>query len=329
MPIQGFSKLFGAALALGLILPAISGVQADEDPEECDPTHDKLCAVPVPGAFLLAYTLEEAARILPFWGNLTVQENRTIGAGGASASVNLSTHASWSLSGAGPTPPGDAEPVVTCADIRGCPDLIVDRRDYFADLRLRNEFIEEGDCNIEEGNTQQGIRRMLRFTFTTPNVGEGDLIVGDPDDAPDVFEWGTCHGHWHFSGYADYRLWTPSGYQQWREIRDADPDAVPDDIFAAYPGLLDEVVTGHKQGFCVMDVKRHDLTAPSSGYHCNNQGISLGWADSYIASLDGQFIDITDVPQGWYVFEAEANPDRALEEMVYTNNAETLVLFIN
>ena len=59
-----------------------------------------------------------------------------------------------------------------------------------------------------------GPRRLLVFPYSTPNMGPGSLIIGDSQDpasAP-LFEWGACHGHWHFKKYAAYRLWTPTEF---------------------------------------------------------------------------------------------------------------------
>ena len=39
------------------------------------------------------------------------------------------------------------------------------------------------------------------------------------------------------------------------------------------------------------------------------EGISPGYGDDYVPRLEGQWIDITDLPAGRYVLEARAAPD--------------------
>ncbi|MCA9697946.1 MAG: hypothetical protein KC431_10515, partial [Myxococcales bacterium] len=42
-------------------------------------------------------------------------------------------------------------------------------------------------------------------------------------------------------------------------------------------------------------------------YTCYNQGLSLGWSDTYGAALDCQWIDVTDVAPGDYTLRMEVN----------------------
>ena len=54
------------------------------------------------------------------------------------------------------------------------------------------------------------------------------------------------------------------------------------------------------------------------------QGISPGYGDDYVPRLEGQWIDITDLPAGSYVLRHRVNVDHALRESDYENNsAET------
>lgn len=228
------------------------------------------------------------------------------------------------ISGESPPP---AEPgQVPCQDPRGCPDLLVDET-RLMDGSITEESFETDDCAVVEGATKEGDRRLLRFTFATPNLGRGDLIVGAPDDNPQWFEWGECHGHWHFISFADFRLWTIEGYLNWMQVRADDPDAKPNEIFEDHPHLEDELVTSHKQGFCLMDVRSYLPFSGANYRNCNSdQGISVGWADEYHQQLDGQWVDITDAEPGMYVLEAEVNPDRLFQESDYTNNAAAVFM---
>jgi hypothetical protein len=227
---------------------------------------------------------------------------------------------------------------VPCTDPRGCPNLVVDSGG--AGLR-QHVVVEETyaatDCAVVEGMTQAGTRRLLRFTYMTPNLGPGDLIIGSPLDHPEWFEEFVCHGHLHFKEYADYRLWTPSGYDAWQALRASNPDALPRDLLDKNARIARQMVAGAKLGFCVIDIipatSSPDYFGPPPGPskypHCLNQGISVGWADSYFFNqLDGQWIDVTDVAPGDYILEAEVNPERLFTETSYRDNASAVPVVV-
>lgn len=208
-----------------------------------------------------------------------------------------------------------------------CPDLTVDAVRLLPSLWFATETLASTNCNVEEGSAQGGVRKLLRFTTKVPNGGNGSLAIGDPSGNPDAFEWGACHGHWHFPDFSAYRLWNVSTYAQWRQLRDADPSAPAELVLDENPGLRDGLVGGHKQGFCLIDVERTFIVAPpgpSNFPYCTNQGISPNWADVYGSALDGQFIDVTGMAQGMYVLEIEANPTRVVRESDYSNNAAAI-----
>lgn len=205
-------------------------------------------------------------------------------------------------------------PQVPCGDPRGCPDLYADRNTMQPQLQTKN--FKAQDCNVQEGSTQAGTRTLLKFTFTTPNRGPGDLIVGDPSAHPEWFEWGACHGHWHFKLYAEYRLWTATTFAQWDAYRNAHPEMSADQALAA-SGL--SYIRAQKQGFCVIDVVLYGIAAPKY-LLCDFQGISVGWADEYSTSLDGQYVDVTGLPHGSYVLEEEVNAHQLYKETNYNNN---------
>jgi hypothetical protein len=218
---------------------------------------------------------------------------------------------------------GPDRDTVPCSDPRGCPDLWVDAR--FMRPHLQRQTFGPDHCEVQEGSTSAGTRSLLRFSFVTPNDGPGDLVVGPPDLHPEWFTWGACHGHMHFREYADYRLWTPAGYARWDALRTARPDLLPADILAADADLAAELVTGTKQGFCVIDVLRYSETfTPPKYLDCDVQGISVGWADVYGDSIPGQYVDVTGVPPGSYVLEAEVNAERFFEESDYADNRAAL-----
>jgi len=210
-----------------------------------------------------------------------------------------------------------ADTFVPCSDpLGGCPDLITDPTTMAPNVQNKN--IKPNDCQVVEGMTQAGNRKLLRFTFTTPNIGEGDLIVGRPEDHPEWFEWSDCHGHYHFKEYADYRLWTPSQKASYESYRVAHPEMTAAEVMTANPGFTP--IKGEKAGFCIIDVLPYSLPSVPKYVICDFQGISVGWSDEYHESLDGQFVDVTGVPSGSYVLEAEVNSERLYQESDYTNN---------
>ncbi|MFO0605748.1 MAG: lysyl oxidase family protein [Polyangiales bacterium] len=184
--------------------------------------------------------------------------------------------------------------------------------------RIENRTFSAGSCEVQEGCTLPGGRRLLRFTLATPNRGNADLYLGPPNmgDRPLAqFEYSPCHRHYHLRGYADYRLLDMSGR---------------------------EVARGHKQSFCIEDTNQ-DPNAPidpatgervnatldrSEAYVCTNQGLHAGWLDAYGQHLECQYIDITGVPAGRYRIHASINADRVLRESSYDDNVNELEIDI-
>lgn len=241
---------------------------------------------------------------------------------------NLHVHAHEEVAVLPSTDQAVEEGQVPCADERGCPDLVVDASRLLVGTLETRAFAPD-HCAVQEGSTQAGERRLLRFTFTSVNVGDGDLRIGLPSQHPEWFEWGACHGHYHFRRYAEYRLWTPEGYREWQDLRQAHPDDKPADLLAAHPDVAAQMVAGHKQGFCAMDVWPYAPVDPQKYLGCFTvQGISRGWADEYGFQLDGQWIDVTGLPAGPYVLEAEANPGRLYRELDYSNNSGAVLVAV-
>lgn len=186
-------------------------------------------------------------------------------------------------------------------DLIGTPDLIV-RQDKLAEQWVvRDENLSATFCSVEEGGVTPGVRRLLRFTVMTPNVGDADLYVGNPADhvADGLFELATCHQHYHFKNYAKYELIDSASGKTWRSA---------------------------KRGFCMLDTDPNPRwlgdEAPrtwifrSCGSYtaAGNQGISQGWTDTYRFWLGGQYfvLDGGDgqepVPPGDYIIRVTVNP---------------------
>ncbi len=158
---------------------------------------------------------------------------------------------------------------------------------------IDTETFAPTSCAVQEGLIQAGSRTIIRFNTQTENSGTADMIFGNPANNP-LFVWAPCHAHYHFQNYMSYRLLDGNGAR---------------------------VAVGLKVGFCVLDVFRWSPSAPSTAlYNCTDQGIQVGWGDLYDSTLDGQWIDITGVPNGNYTMELEANPQGIIQEANYGNN---------
>jgi hypothetical protein len=225
---------------------------------------------------------------------------------------------------------------VPCTDPRGCPDLIINDQ-KLNNAVLKTETFPPEDCSVQENQVGgTGPRRLLKFPYSTPNLGPGALIIGDPLQIGngELFEWGACHQHWHFRKYAAYRLWKPADYKTFQQLKGQNPDALSADIITnnnLHP------ILGTKRGFCVVDYakapasefqgKRDERKYTSCGIvyqgvaYPGNQGLGVGWADTYVRKLPGQWIDVTGVPDGDYILDVETNPDHVFEEANYANNS--------
>jgi hypothetical protein len=116
------------------------------------------------------------------------------------------------------------------------------------------------------------------------------------------------HDHWHLDRFSVYRLVDADG----------------------------SVITSEKQGFCLGPTSPTDLTIPGAVQQdilpqyettCGvpesswiREVIPLGWGDTYHQSLPGQSFDITDLPNGKYFIEIQANPDGFLYEQDLGND---------
>ena len=157
------------------------------------------------------------------------------------------------------------------------PDLMVDYQATAQHWVVRQEKLAAEFCSVIEGGVSAGNRRLLRFTVTTPNIGDADVFVGSPlahadpngdgdfSDSDGMFEYAPCHNHFHFRNYAIYKLIDANTGQVWRSS---------------------------KKGFCMLDTDpnpAHMGQTPAGGQNYMNcgtktahgfQGVSHGWADS-------------------------------------------------
>ncbi len=188
---------------------------------------------------------------------------------------------------------------------------------------VSSSYLRDARVSIEGG------LKRLRFSNAVPNIGTGPLevygvvaangttqayqVVHNDNGSQTTYSVGTfsfagheSHGHWHYDRFSDYRL-------------------------EKLDGTL--VGTGNKVSFCLEDVSKYDGSLPGSPpsmvYTCSSQGISVGWADVYTSTLEGQWVDITGVPDGTYTLVSIVNPVGALHEVPGTNNRGEVTLTIS
>jgi hypothetical protein len=185
-------------------------------------------------------------------------------------------------------------------------------------------------------------KKLLKFTNTIANLGTGRFELRPENDAGSgttvayqriwthdavgdwsldseipvgTFAFHTAHNHWHFGGFARY------------ELRNVAPGG----------GIGRRVVaSSDKISFCMVDTLAVNLGlehAPGARVYqsCSQnatQGISVGWSDTYGASLPGQNIDITQVQSGTYWLVATADPNNTIVETNDANNAGAVLVTI-
>src|SRR5439155_9912560 len=178
------------------------------------------------------------------------------------------------------------------------PDLIVDQAMLRQHWVVRTEDFPITFCSVQEGNVTPGEHQVVRFTVSTPNIGTADLALGDPNAhiaANDgLYEFATCHNHYHFRHYALYQLIDPATGFVWKAA---------------------------KRGFCMIDIDKVLSSADNKPHFracgavgvAGNQGITAGWADVYTWKLGGQYfvLDGGDgqppAPSGDYILRITVN----------------------
>lgn len=176
------------------------------------------------------------------------------------------------------------------------PDLRMSQSRLQSTLTLNTVTITDNCAPVEGCVRALGQRYVLRFATRIDNIGATDYYIGSPSSQPQMFSFNNCHGHAHYSGYADYILFDQAG------------NAIP---------------VGFKNGFCVIDVGCY--AGGTGQFGCSNMGISKNCYDEYGTGTTCNWIDITDVPNGTYTLVLRTNWQNAPDalgryETTLTNN---------
>ena len=133
------------------------------------------------------------------------------------------------------------------------------------------EFRKGEDDSVTLGCISEGTHRILRFNLQLHNIGDRDLVIGNPADHPELYVPSEIFP-WQFK----------EKFYTWSLKNEAG----------------NEVKSGYKVAFCLMDQVK---------YTCDNQGVSTNNYDVYGMGLPCQFVIIDDLPDADYVLEVTAN----------------------
>lgn len=172
----------------------------------------------------------------------------------------------------------------------------------------------DGPLTIVGSRVSTAVRDMTAVQIVQRNDGSTRTVQGTG-----FLRYVTSrdHSHWHFLPFERYEL---------RRV-----------------GSSLTVVRDRKTGFCLGDRYRAEprpagsVAAPVYVTRCGfgnrarrtlREGISVGWGDDYAAYLDGQHIDVTEIPSGRYELVHIVNAGGRILESDRTNNqaGRTIVL---
>lgn len=172
-----------------------------------------------------------------------------------------------------------------------------------------------------------GSQNVLQAVYTYDSATNAFAL--DHYNASGHMTYHAGHGHFHFDGYANYQL------------RFRNPDGSVGAVVQRADGTGS---VGAKTGFCLINLAnsftlpngQSSTTIPSyngTGQPSTGcgllQGIWVGHADIYSSSLDGQWLDVTAVPNGQYYIEFTADATNGMVESDETNNTKDLAFTLN
>ncbi|XP_063431972.1 uncharacterized protein LOC134714554 isoform X2 [Mytilus trossulus] len=198
----------------------------------------------------------------------------------------------------------DAVAAIVCS--KNLPDLepstymvettsfLQDRHMYYLTCAMEENCLAKSAYEIKRTSSRwrTSTRRLLRFSSVVKNKGTAEF---KPTSTRADWEWHACHMHYHsMEIFAHYDITDLNG---------------------------NRVAEGLKASFCLEDSACDRGVHPKfscQGY--GEQGISVGCSDNYMADIDCQWIDITDLKPGNFKFKLEVNPSLFVPEISFENN---------
>lgn len=175
-------------------------------------------------------------------------------------------------------------------------------------------------------------RFRLGFLSSFANVGRGPLVIAgsrasvrEPEMRADQLVRMEGGGWSRHRGVGSLRYVKAETHEHWH--------LMPFDAYELRPADGGRPLRASKTGFCLSDQFRaSERVPPGPGpfqHECGrrqprllsvHEGLSSGWGDYYVPTLEGQFFDVTALPAGDYVLVNTLNPGRLLVESDYAND---------
>jgi hypothetical protein len=94
----------------------------------------------------------------------------------------------------------------------GVPDLVINADKLRSEIIFETKTFDSASCAVYEKCVDElGERRLMRFTVEVINQGLAALTAPPPGTNPQLFQWSPCHGHFHFTQFAEYYLLSSDG----------------------------------------------------------------------------------------------------------------------
>lgn len=192
-----------------------------------------------------------------------------------------------------------------------------------------------------------GGRKLLKFPGVTANVGKGPLEVRGTRSSSTSTDWtatqvvrnsdgttiqlpsnvdfyfaGDGHSHWHMRDFDGYQLFDPSGHK----LREGEKHGF---CFEDNTSYRDWPSTG-RNGAPASPVYTHETSCGVGHPEATSivHGLSVGWSDTYPATLPDQAIDVTGLADGNYRVVVTADQFGGIRESNESNNSASAIVKI-